>query len=154
LGDPAGLQGAKGGQPEGDAQREGELTVGEQGHHTGGEPQRRPARRLSPAVADEAVEEVGGGDHGDRADELRADQRREGREEDAVGEGVVAAVPAAVPDREPSVLEELGAEDLRREVSDLGIPGEHQGRERGAEPDRGKPVGAESLGLDHGGEKG
>ena len=106
-GRPAGLQAAQRGEPEGDAEREGELAVGEQRHHARGEPEGRPARLRPPAVADQAVEQVGGGDDGEPAHHLRAEQRRQRREEDAVGEGVVAAVPAAVPDRQAGPLEQL-----------------------------------------------
>src|SRR6185295_9574590 len=119
------MQGAQGAEAEGDAEGEGELTVGEQGDDAGGEPEGRPARRLPPAVAHQAVEEVGGGDDRERAEELRSEERGKRREEEAVGEGVVAAVPAAVPDREAGLLEELGAENLRGEVADLRVPGQH-----------------------------
>ena len=141
---------AQGGEAEGDAEGEGELAVGEQGDHAGGEPEGRPARGLAPVVADEAVEEVGRGDHRQHPHQLRAEQRGERREEDAVGEGVVAAVPAAVPDREAGALEQLGAEDLGGEVADLRVPGEHRSGQRGAERDGREPIGSEGLGLDHG----
>ena len=62
----AGLQAAQRGEAEGDAEGEGELAVGEQGDDAGGEPERRPARLDPPAVADQAVEEVGGGDDRER----------------------------------------------------------------------------------------
>ena len=140
------LQGTQRGEAEGDAEGEGELAVGEQRHHAGGEPERRPAGRLAPAVAHEAVEEVGGGDDGEgrRPGAARAAARQR-REEDAVGEGVVAAVPAAVPDRQAAALEELGAEDLGGEVADLGVPGEHRRGQRGAERHGRKPVGSEAA---------
>src|SRR5262249_1189844 len=83
----AGLHRPQGGEGEYDAEREGELAVGEQGDDAGREPEGRPASRLAPAVADQAVEEVGGRDHREDADRARAEQRRQRREEDAVGEG-------------------------------------------------------------------
>jgi hypothetical protein len=126
------LQAAQRGEGEGDAEGEGELAVGEQGDDASGKPERRPARRLPPAVADEAVEEVGGGDDGDRPDQLRSEQRGERREEEAVGERVVAAVPAAIPDRQAGMLEELGAEDLGGEVAHLRVPDQHREGEQGA----------------------
>ena len=128
--------------PKRDAEREGQLPVGEQGDDPGREPERRPARLGPPVVADQAVEEVGGGDHRQHPDHLRPDQRRRGREQQAVVERVVAAVPAAVPDRETGVLEELGVEDLGGEVADLRVPDQHQGRQRRAQRDRGQPFGA------------
>ncbi len=124
----ADLQAAQRGEAEGDAEGEGELAVGEQRDHAGGEPEGRPAGGGPPAVADEAIEEVGGGDDRERPDQLRPEQRRQRREEEAVGERVVAAVPAAVPDRQAGVLEELGAEDLGGEVADLRVPGQHRQR--------------------------
>ncbi len=136
------LQGAQRGEGEGDAEGEGELAVGEQGDDAGREPERPPARRLAPAVADEAVEEVGGGDDRERADQLRSEHGGQRREEEAVGEGVVAAVPAAVPDRQAGALEQLSAEDLGGEVADLRVPGQHREREQGAEGDGGEPVGS------------
>jgi hypothetical protein len=139
------LQGAQRGQGEGDPEREGQLAVGEQRHHAGGEPEGRPARLHPPAVADQTVEEVGGGDDGEPSHDLRSEQRRQRREEEAVGEGVVAAVPAAVPDRQAGLLEQLGAEDLRREVADRRTPEEHQRRQRGAESDGREPFGQEWL---------
>ena len=51
----------------------------------------------------------------------------------------MALVPAAVPEREAVALEELGAERLRREVADVGIPDEQHGGERGAERHRRQP---------------
>ncbi len=150
-GEPAAtdLQASQRGEAEGDPEGEGELAVGEQGDDAGREPEGRPARLHPPAVADQAVEEVGGGDDGEHADHLRSEQRPQRREEEAVGEGVVAAVPAAVPDREAGALEELGAEDLGREVADGRVPDEHQHRERGAERHGREPFGSENLGLDH-----
>ena len=48
----------------------------------------------------------------------------------------MAAVPAAVPDREAAVLEELGAEGLRREIADVRVPEQDGGGEGEAEGDR------------------
>ena len=70
----ANLQAAQRGQATGDAEGEGELAVGEQRDHAGGEPEGRPAGGRAPAVADEAIEEVGGGDDRDRPDLLRPQQ--------------------------------------------------------------------------------
>ena len=55
----------------------------------------------------------------------------------------MAAVPAAVPDRQAAALEQLGAEDLGGEVADLRVPGEHRRGQGGAERHGRKPVGSE-----------
>ena len=71
LGDVAVCRQRSAARPKATPEGEGELAVGEQGDHAGGEPERRPAGGLAPAVADEAVEEVGGGDDREHADQLR-----------------------------------------------------------------------------------
>ena len=48
------------------------------------------------------------------------------------------------------MLEQLGAEDLRGEVADLRVPGQHRGGEHRAERHGREPFGSESLGLGHG----
>ena len=59
------------------------------------------AGTVSQGVVVDAVLVV---DDGEGADQARAEQRRQRREEDAVGERVVAAVPAPVPDPEAAAL--------------------------------------------------
>src|SRR6185312_13450223 len=127
----------------------GQLTVGEQGDDPGREPERRRPCLLAEVVLHEAVEEVGGGDDRQHPDHLWAEQRRGGREQQGVVERVVAAVPAAVPERQAGVLEELGMEDLGGEIADPWVPDQHQGRQDRAERDRRQPFGAEWLRLDH-----
>ncbi len=141
----SGLEGAQGSEGERYAQSEGELAVGEEGDDAGGEPEGCPAGGLAPAVAHETIEEVGGSDNRCHPHRLRTQNRGQRREEDAVGEGVVAAVPTAVPDPQADALEQLGAENLGGEVADLRVPSEHQRGQRGAERHSREPFGSECL---------
>ena len=138
------LQRPQRGEAEGDPESEGDLAVGEQRHHAGREPEGRPPRGVTPAIADEAVEEVGGGDHREDADDPRAENRAERREEDAVGEGVVAPVPAAVPDRRGRRRRNSSVRKTWAARSPTWrIPCEHCHRQRRAQRDGRKPVRSE-----------
>ena len=75
----------------------------------------------------------------ERAHELRPQQPAQRRREHRVGGRVVAAVPLAVPDREALAAEQLGAEEVRRQVGrarldDQVDDGERGGQQRGREP--------------------
>ena len=95
-GSPAPLQGDQGRQPECLTAEEGELADGHREHGRHGEipGSEGPAAQVE---GDDPVEGPGGEDR--RRDRGRgdADQGADGREQDAVAEGEVAAVPAAVP---------------------------------------------------------
>src|SRR6185436_20952735 len=61
-------------------------------------PEARDPGLIAPLLADQAVEQIDAGDDRDRADQVNAEKRSQGRKQNALGEEVVPSVPARVPD--------------------------------------------------------
>ena len=80
------------------------------------EPQRPEPRVLAEVAARERLEQGGRAGRRDPGRELRREQRRDRREQDAVAGDVVAGVPPVVPDPEALRPEQLRPEQVRREV--------------------------------------
>ena len=87
------------------------------------EPDRAPARApLAEPATGQGLEQGGGGDGGGGERQSRCEQPGEGRREDAVGRGVVAAVPLSVPEGEALAAEEVGPEGVRGQVDGPRLP--------------------------------
>ena len=67
-------------------------------------------------TAGEPREQRGRGRGGESGGELRREQGRDGREQDAVAQDVVAAVPVVVPQPEALLVKQAGAEQVRRQI--------------------------------------
>ncbi len=103
------------------------------------EPQRSEPPVAPVPAPRERLEQPRGRGGGERRRELRGDRRCDGREQDAVAGDVVAAVPPVVPDPEPLGAEQLGPQQVGREVEagrrdDHVDRGQHAGGQRGREP--------------------
>ena len=98
------------------------------------EPQRARSSPNAPRM--QRREQRRGGHGGGGQHERRREQPGQRRREDAVGEGVVAAVPLAVPDRKPLLAEQVGAEGVGRHVDGARLPDQVDDREGERDQDR------------------
>ena len=131
------------------AEGEGEPAGVEVDRGRGAEPQRAQPGLAAEAPAGQRLEHRRRGHGRQRSDELRGEQRRQGRKQDAVAGGVVPGVPVVVPQAEALDREQLGPEQVGGEVEARGrddhvTAGEHEGgHDRGhSVPRRGGLVGA------------
>src|SRR5207245_6361754 len=105
----------------------------------GAEREQRGAERggaRGEVTVDDAREERGGGGHGERGEELRAERGGERGREQRVREQVVPAVPRVVPQREAGAREEFAAIGGGGEVRAGGRDDEIHNGERGGEDPR------------------
>ncbi len=99
-------------------------------------PQRAALRAEVPV--DDRLEERRGGQRADHERQLRAEQPCQRRREHAVGGGVMPAVPVPVPDREALAPEQVGAEEVGRQVDRARREDQVDASPRSRRPARGR----------------